>query len=247
MCLRAFHDACFDNRFIWGGHFNTGLVLLHTYMAKSDSRYIVEQDDASSAVQSGSNQRGASSAAQPGSLRVLFSHPVNYKLGDMALTYGLTSVQENSKVGKFSNGVSDAHDLVIARVFGTASTNSAARTKPRASSPPPRPCHERGGASPAHPTPSEERDDGRNPIAQSLSALLDRDRRSPPRDHLPQPDLLWRSSGLLLTNAQPPLIWRAATNPDEKEERASCNDEPCRNARANSFARAIGCRLRHFG
>ena len=34
--LRAFDDACFDNRFIWGGDFNTGLVLLHTYMANID-------------------------------------------------------------------------------------------------------------------------------------------------------------------------------------------------------------------
>ena len=142
MYLRALHDACFDDRSVWGGDFNTGLVMLNILMEKIDPRYIVEQGDASIAVQSGSNQRGASSAAQPGSLRVLFSNIVNYNHGGVALTYGLTSVQANSKVGRAFNGVSDAHDLVIARVFGTASTNSAARTQPRAWPPPPRPCHE---------------------------------------------------------------------------------------------------------
>ena len=135
---------------------------------------------------------------------MLFFHIISYDHGDMALTYGLTSVQDNSKVGKTFNGVSDGHDLVVARVFGTAITNSGERTKPRASSPPPGPCHERGGVSPAPPTPPE--------VRQSLSAQLDKNRRSPPRDHSPQPDLLWRSSGLLLTKAQPPLIWRAATS-----------------------------------
>ena len=48
-------------------------------------------------------------------------------------------------------------------------------------------------------------------VRKSLSAQLDKNRRSPPRDHSPQPDLLWRSSGVLLTQAQPPLTWRAAT------------------------------------
>ena len=51
-----------------------------------------------------------------------------------ALTYGLTTVQGNSEVSQHVHGVSDAHDLVVARVFGTASMPT-----PHASSPLPRP------------------------------------------------------------------------------------------------------------
>ena len=66
------------------------------------------------------------SAEQPG-MQVVFSHKVNHKPGDMARTYGSDAVQVNSQVGLSHRGVSDAHDLVIATVFGKSQSSAAAK------------------------------------------------------------------------------------------------------------------------
>ena len=47
-----------------------------------------------------------------------FSHPLRNKDGDLALTYGSLTVQVDSQVGISHQGVSDAHDLVIANIVG---------------------------------------------------------------------------------------------------------------------------------
>ena len=78
----AFHAACAGSPFIWGGDFNTGLIQLITFLAGIDDRYT--QD---------------SSVAQPGSLQTVFSHPLKFKHGDFAVTFGLCSVQVNSEIG----------------------------------------------------------------------------------------------------------------------------------------------------
>jgi len=102
----AFKTACDTDRFIWGGDFNTGLIQFTALIQGIDPRYREAQ-------------REASSVAQPGNLQFVFSHPLRFKQGDMAVTYGFCSVQVNSEVGRFCGGVSDAHDLVIAKVFAT--------------------------------------------------------------------------------------------------------------------------------
>ncbi|MFM7990345.1 MAG: hypothetical protein ACKPKO_64620, partial [Candidatus Fonsibacter sp.] len=56
-----------------------------------------------------------SSAAQPGAVEVVYSHPLRAKPGDLALVHGLCAIQVNSEVGNFQQGVSDAHDLVVAK------------------------------------------------------------------------------------------------------------------------------------
>ena len=97
----AFHKACAGDPFIWGGDFNTGLVQLATFLEGIDVRYATDTSD-----------------AQPGSLQTVFSHPIRFKHGDLAVTHGLCSTQVNSTVGFSFNGASDAHDLVVAKVFG---------------------------------------------------------------------------------------------------------------------------------
>jgi hypothetical protein len=52
-------------------------------------------------------------------LNFIFSHPVGWKHGDVAVTYGLYSFQVDSKVGVRHGGASDAHDLVVVKVFCT--------------------------------------------------------------------------------------------------------------------------------
>ena len=94
-----------------GGDFNTGFIQLLRVMPQVHRRYnITDLDDVDS--------KG---------LRILFSALRDHEPGDIALTYGITAVQEDSKVGKQHGGVSDAHDLVVARVFDTASTSTAAQ------------------------------------------------------------------------------------------------------------------------
>ena len=104
----AFHEVCAGSPFIWGGDFNTGLIQLMTLLAGIDDRYDLD-----------------SNPAQPGSLQTVFSHPLKFKHGDFAVTFGLCSVQVNSEIGVSFNGTSDAHDVVVAKVFGN--TRSAAQ------------------------------------------------------------------------------------------------------------------------
>ena len=78
----AFHEACAGDPLIWGGDFNTGLIQLATLLERIDDRYIMD-----------------SSAAQPGSLQTVLSHPLQCKHGDLAVTFGLCSAQVNSQVG----------------------------------------------------------------------------------------------------------------------------------------------------
>ena len=98
--LLACHNACAGDRFIWGGDFNTGMIQLSALVQKLCHSYTID-----------------SSAAQPGSLQMVFSNPLTFKPGDLAMTYGLRSVQTNSEVGASFDGASDAHDLVVAKVF----------------------------------------------------------------------------------------------------------------------------------
>ena len=65
--------------------------------------------------------RDTSSAEQPGITQVVFSHPLRYRHGDIALTCGLRAAQVNSEVGRFYSGASADHDLVVAKVFVPAS------------------------------------------------------------------------------------------------------------------------------
>ena len=92
--LEAFHEACADDPFIWGGDFNTRLLALTDYLENLDDRYKVS----------------GSSAAQPGSLQIVFSNPLSFIHGDIAVTFGLCCAQENSTVGKSFRGASDRHD-----------------------------------------------------------------------------------------------------------------------------------------
>ena len=93
-----------------------------------------------------------SSAAQPGAVEVVYSHPLRTKHGDLALVHGLCAIQVNSEVGNFQQGVSDAHDLVVAKVcvpradsaaepqppeHASSSSNSAAQPVPVERGPPP--------------------------------------------------------------------------------------------------------------
>ena len=91
--VRALHRTSNGDPFIWGGDFNTGPFQLTSLMKNIDCRYASRQ--------------------------LFYSNPISFKHGDVAVTYGLCAVQENSKVGKSHNGASDTHDLVIAKVFGT--------------------------------------------------------------------------------------------------------------------------------
>ena len=109
--LRTFlacHKACAGDRFIWGGDFNTGVIQLTALVQSIDNSYTID-----------------SSAAQPGSLQLVFSHPLRFKHGDLAMTHGLRSVQTNSEVGAFFDGASGAHDLVVAKVFGLGGSRPA--------------------------------------------------------------------------------------------------------------------------
>ena len=104
--VRAAHDACAGDRFIWGGDFNTGSIQLTALMTSIDTRYTSGEGD-------------LSSAALPGAVYLFYSHPIRNSHGDLAVSYGLGAIQINSQVGRNHKGVSDAHDLVIAKVFAT--------------------------------------------------------------------------------------------------------------------------------
>ena len=106
--VKAFHKASGANPFIWGGDINTSPVQLTTLLNKVDQRYVI-------------NDAETSSAEQPGITQVVFSHPLRYTHGDIALTCGLRAAQVNSEVGRFNNGASADHDLVVAKVFVPAS------------------------------------------------------------------------------------------------------------------------------
>ena len=99
--LLAAHNVCAGDRFVWGGDFNTGCIQFTAIMKGIDSRYSGEEGDISSALQ------------------VCYSHPMKSRDGDLAVSYGLAAIQTDSAVGKSHDGVSDAHDLVIANVFAT--------------------------------------------------------------------------------------------------------------------------------
>ena len=102
--FNAFHDACGADPFIWGGDFNTKVTQLTDLVERIANRYTMNPSD-----------------AQPGSLQVVFSHPLQCKHGDLALTFGLDTAQVNSEIGFSYKGVSDAHDLVVAKVFENTS------------------------------------------------------------------------------------------------------------------------------
>ena len=89
--------------------------MISTLMEELDPRYTSKQGETSSAAQPGSTH----SAAQPAGLNFIFSHPVGWKHGDVAVTYGLYSFQVDSKVGVRHGGASDARDLVVVKVFCT--------------------------------------------------------------------------------------------------------------------------------
>ena len=99
--LIAAHNACAGDRFVWGGDFNTGCIQFTAIMQGIDSRYSDGEDDLSTPLQ------------------ILYSHPMKSRVGDLAVSYGLGAIQTDSAVGKSHDGVSDAHDLVIASVFAT--------------------------------------------------------------------------------------------------------------------------------
>ena len=93
--FRACREACHNDRFIWGGC-NIGLIQLLVLLQSFGPRF---------------------SDGPNGSLRVVYSHPTKGRQGDFAVTYDFFAVQVNSQVGVNFGGVSDDHDLVIAKVF----------------------------------------------------------------------------------------------------------------------------------
>ena len=99
--LTAAHNVCAGDPFIFGGDFNTGFIQITAFMNGIDARYRGGEGDLSSALQ------------------VCYSHPIKARVGDLAVSYGLRAIQIDSAVGKSHQGVSDAHDLVIASVFAT--------------------------------------------------------------------------------------------------------------------------------
>ena len=121
----ACNEACAGDRFIWGGHFNTAVILLSALVQSIDDSYTID-----------------SSVAQPGSLQLVFSRPSNFKHGDFAMINRLRSVQTNSEVGASFDGASPAHDLVVAKVFGLGASRPAQEkaqpplTRPAPRSPP---------------------------------------------------------------------------------------------------------------
>ena len=69
--------------------------------------------------------------------QVVFSHPDKFLHGDMAVIHGFCGVQVNSKVVKSNDGVSDAHDLVIAHCFSSLPTREDGQTAVAVAAPPP--------------------------------------------------------------------------------------------------------------
>jgi hypothetical protein len=104
--FKSFHATSYPDRFIWGGDLNTALIMITKVMRELHPRYT-------------STKGETSTAAQPGPTQFIFSHQVGCKHGDVAITYGLYSRQDDSKVGIRHGGASDAHDLVVAKIFCT--------------------------------------------------------------------------------------------------------------------------------
>ncbi len=104
----ACQEACAGDRFIWGGGFDTKF-LQATILVRSILDCYASQ----------------TGAAQPGKLQLVISHPEKFEYYDFAMTHGLRAVETNSEVGVSFGGVSDAHDLVVARVFGLGSSPPA--------------------------------------------------------------------------------------------------------------------------
>ena len=103
MCyFKTFHDKTGADPSIWRDNFNTGLIQLDTLLQDIGRRCMIKD-------------RGTSNAEQPGITKVVFSHPLRYKRGDLALTCGLHIAQLNSDIGQVYNGASAEHDLVIAK------------------------------------------------------------------------------------------------------------------------------------
>ena len=102
--FKSFHDTSYPDRLIWGGDFNTQLLMITKLMEQLHPRYTAAEGE-------------TSTAAQSAGLQVIFSHRVGFRHGDIAITYGLYSFQLDSNVGIRQGGASDAHDLVVANVF----------------------------------------------------------------------------------------------------------------------------------
>ena len=109
----ACHQACAGDRFIWGGDFNTSVIQLSSLMQRIDCNITID-----------------SSAAHPRSLQLLLGR----RVGDVALIHGLRSVQTDSEVGAFFQGASDAHNLLVAKVFELSGWRPARRNAERQSS-----------------------------------------------------------------------------------------------------------------
>ena len=115
--LLACHKACAGDRFIWGGDFKTGVIQLSALLLEIDKSYATDVSAA----------RPDPSAAQAGLLQLVFSHPSNYKQGDLAMIYGLRSIQTHSQVGASCGGVSEVNDLVVAKVTGFGGSRPGTR------------------------------------------------------------------------------------------------------------------------
>jgi hypothetical protein len=226
--FQAFHTACAADRFIWGGDFNTGVIQLTALVQSIDARYAVERG-------------GDSSAAQPGSLQIVFSHPLRFKHGDIAVTYGLCSVQVNSKVGNFYNGASDAHDLVVVKAFGkvvppggpTASASSDSPQWPMPTRPVPQPPHAaRSSSSAAQPAPQELRlpppplppqHAARSSSSVAQPAAQDLPLPPPPKQDVSAPSSATEPAPPIarITATQPHLTWSEAPKREEDRDEYS--------------------------
>ena len=120
--LKTFNHMSGADPFIWGGNLNSTLIELATLLRIVDPRYLI-------------TGRDTSSAEQPGTTEVVYSHPLRFQPGDFALTRGLRAAQVNSEVGRFHSGASADHDLVVAKVFVPASVAGTTDARHSATSP----------------------------------------------------------------------------------------------------------------
>ena len=95
----AFHKACGDDPFIWGGDFNTEVANIECRLWHIDARY-----------------RSTWRGEQPG-VKYVLSHQFRQRHGDVALTFGLETGQVDSGIGVSKGGASDAHDVVVVKAF----------------------------------------------------------------------------------------------------------------------------------
>ena len=103
MYLKAFHEASGEDSCIWGGDF-------HTNISKAIWRL---RGDVHKRYARRENCCDMFGAERPG-LRVVLprNNPANEK--DLAITYGLHVLQDDTSIGASFGGSSDAHDLVVA-------------------------------------------------------------------------------------------------------------------------------------